>query len=200
MDSHGAGDAPMFDGSTLPQVEEPMTLTASDWTYKTSEDRSLSLFFVSGGSGNIYLTNESTQQQMVIPYIYGGAGESKGVDIGFSFSDVQNMGSGTFMTIDNHILSDTDFPCMGTAMSTGASIGAGYSATIWTFGVAPPFAFLKTTGGFLAVGGGVGVSAVVVRFGAATIGPMPPEADPDNVPTPAMDNMGSSIAGDPIAQ
>jgi hypothetical protein len=144
-------------------------LTLSEWDYDTSEDHSASVFLFSGGYGTIYLKNVGQKLRMAIPYRYGNVGESKGVDLGFSWADASYIGMGTFFTFDAHYFSDLDLPCNGFVGSVGISAGAGVNASLWLFGLAPPFALLKTGGGMMSVGGGVGIGVGPAHFGSPTI-------------------------------
>jgi hypothetical protein len=170
-------------------------LTTSDWDYETSKDRTLTFLF-SFSRGEIYLKNEILQQRMIIPYSCMGASESKGGSFAYSFSNLEYISSGSFMTVDGHLLSATDFPCWGTAFSVGGGVAFGYSATIWTFGISPVFAILKSQGASIVMGAGGGFGALEVKFEAPRIEAWYPPTVDDT--PPSLDNMIDYNLGPPL--
>jgi hypothetical protein len=172
--------------------------------YDTSREGSVSVLVWTGGSGTLFLKNQTTGEEMSIPYSYNAFGESKGADFGAAVSLVQTPSSGGYVNICNFSPSGDfgqgTFPCHGYLATMGGNTGggaagAGYALVIWVFGLDIEAA-MSSQGQFMAMLPGVGMSIALTTFGAATMGDSSPPDDPTDPQGPTVASNDSGGGGD----
>ena len=141
---------------------------ASEWSYDSSEDHSVSVLVASGGYGTLRLVHDNGQK-MLIPYTYFGLGESKGADLGYSESTFEMDSSGSRVTC-NGIFDDSYFPCKGYILTAGlvSSQTKGFALTEYLFGAFPVRAGVKCRGAVNSAIPGAGISCSMAFFQEAT--------------------------------
>jgi hypothetical protein len=154
-----------------------LTFSTTPWVYDTSDEISYSLLFWTGGSGRIFLHNESTKEKFVMSFFYETLGKSKDLFVNYAESLKSDPSAGFGHVV---VRGDCSFgrellPCYGYLLVGAATAGlaqpsfmsrSGGQVAIAYLGPVPlvPLVMIPFYGRFNSALPSVGVSAGLCRF------------------------------------